>query len=87
MSRIFQACLYISFMRREHFGVTKLMVRYNPLFEHNRQVLERLTAKQVLHAAVQAGNASSVKDLLGEHDLEKDLKQMLRMMQVATHNV
>ena len=37
-------------------------------------------------AAVQAGDASSVKDLLRKHDSEKDLKQMLRMVQVATHN-
>ena len=86
-SKVFMACMYKIFLRREQYGAIKATILYNPLFKKHTRVLAELQAKHVLQAAVAAGEAASIRDLLRNAGVEDDLKTILRMLQVVLRRV
>ena len=86
-SKAFIACLYNIFLRREQYGAIKGMVLHDPTFQKNAPVLARLNAKHVLQAAVEAGDAASIRDILRNARVEDDVKLLLRKVQTVMRRI
>ena len=86
-SKAFVACLFNILYRREQYGAIKMLVLYSPVFQRHAPVLARITAQQILAAAVEAGDAHSIRELLRKSNLHADVEILMRLTQVVGRNI
>ena len=79
--------MYKIFLRREQYGAIKCLVLKNLLFTKTAHILAKLTARDIIQAEVQTGEATSVRDVLRKAGIDDDLQRILRVLQVVQRSV
>jgi hypothetical protein len=81
------ACLINILYRREQYGAIKMVVLHSEVFQRHAPVLARITAQQILTAAVEAGDAHSIRELLRKSNLHADVETLARFTQTVCRNI
>ena len=86
-SKAFVACLFNILYRREQYGAIKMVVLHSAVFQRHAPVLARITAQQILTAAVEAGDAHSIRELLRKSNLHADVETLAMLTQTVCRNI
>ena len=64
-----------------------MFVLHSHAFLRHAPALARITAQQILAAAVQAGDAHSIRDILRKSNLHADVETLVRLTQTVCRNI